>query len=75
MCLDRLDMSDLLGEQYYSIRQDPYVALDDPDFLASLDTDGYGFNEFEVDPAKVKDVLANCPLSQDRDQTESLPIV
>ena len=42
MCLDRLEMSNLLSDQYYSIGQDPFVALDDPDFLAGLEFEGFG---------------------------------
>ena len=35
MCLDRLEMSNLLSDQYYSIRQDPYIHPDDPVFNGS----------------------------------------
>ena len=57
MCLDRLEMSNLLSDQYYSIGQDPFIHPDDPAFLAGLDHDGVGLSDLDFDPTIVKGIL------------------
>ena len=57
MILNKLEMAEVLGEQYYSIGQDPFVQPDDPVFLTGLDFDGVGLRDLEFDPTIVKDIL------------------
>ena len=39
---DRKQMSEILGQQYYYICQDPFQSLEDPEFLDSLNDSGCG---------------------------------
>ena len=61
MLNDNLGIAETLANQYYSIGQDPFVNIDDEEFIASLGDLSLGLHEFGVDPEKVKDILRKLP--------------
>ena len=61
MILDKLEMAVVLGEQYFSIGQEPYVDLEDPTFKDSLTNLDLGLKEFSIDPVKVREILQKLP--------------
>ena len=61
MILDKLEMAEVLGEQYFSIGQEPYVDLEDPTFKDSLTNLDLGLREFTIDPVKVREILLKLP--------------
>ena len=54
-------MAEVLGEQYYSIGQEPYEDLEDPAFKASLPNLDLGLSDFSIDPVKVREILLKLP--------------
>ena len=61
MINENLGMAETLANQYYSIGQDPFVSIDNEDFIASLGDLSTGLHEFAVDPEKVKEILKELP--------------
>ena len=61
MILDKLEMAEVLGQQYYSILQEPFEDMEDPAFKASLSNLDLGLSDFTIDPTRVREILQKLP--------------
>ena len=55
-------MAEVLGMQYFSVCQDPYNSLEDPDFIEKLRDNGGDLCEFNIDSESVRKIVSNLPL-------------